>query len=251
MLQAFIQANQDAIVAMQSGNETGAIELLRQTLRGIQQRTTEDTTTDAGADDEDTGSCDEQRQGAAQPLCYHINSHATRGCDDNSSPGGFFYLYNRAFSVSINVDNAATLTPREELEAHTMLTTVVLFNMALSFHRQGVSIATNSSMNLGRALRVYSMIPNLHEGSTGVCVPVLLRLALWNNMGHLYSRLFEEDEAFHCQGLLTQDLYEEAHCEAHSNKSLLMDDYNFFYLSTLICSSKNTRRAGLIPAPAA
>lgn len=243
MFDAFVKSNTAAVAVLQQGDHDQAVLLLCQALKSIRDcRIGSSSSSRKNQDSASSGICqaERSRQGADK---NNRAIHCFESTDDvrMTSPGGFFFLYSNAFSIQ-GVPTT-TLSHRDQQVLQNMLTSILLFNMALSFHRKGLFTATHSTKNLKRALRLYSMIREMH-GDEGKLqeLPVLVQLALWNNIGHIHSHFFERKAAFHCQTRLAQGI-----ANALRQRSFSTDDYNFFQRSTLYSNGDQ----GFHVAPAA
>jgi hypothetical protein len=135
----------------------------------------------------------------------------------------FLTMYRQAFLVQVDALSS---------DDDSALSAVVLFNMALLHHTQGLT--DGKSEALERANRLYSMAVDIvlvFESPKGTC---LLLLALYNNLAHLSSLLFRTDEMIdrleQMRRILSTDglLSEEKHMN--------IDDYAIFSLNTMFGS---------------
>jgi hypothetical protein len=177
-----------------------------------------------------------------------------------SSPHNSFCFYERAF----------LLDPEDTTHISSItLTSVLLFNMGLSFHQRGLSCGGNSTFFLQKALGLYKMFaaltgsvasaqgngnPHLlqqkhREYRTMISMRTIL-MALWNNMGHLYSHFFMYNEESECGRqllhLLQQDLYSRYHQTDENNSITTREDKTVFLLNAVMISGSSAHR--LAPA---
>ena len=118
------------------------------------------------------------------------------------SPDGFFELCQHAFVI----DNRTNYTrsPCEEDILRKLVIATMLYNMGLSYHREAVSRGNLKVMKHALAIytaavRVVRIGPTVVTGPTGTA---FLILSLINNMGHIYSHLFDFQHAFECRSLM-------------------------------------------------
>jgi hypothetical protein len=133
-------------------------------------------------------------------------STTTHGDGSSSSftNDSLFQLYDAVFRVSNNNTEESNMLPQDYQD---FVVAVLMYNTGLVCHRLGVQ--QRKFKNLRRALSMYeAAYSTLHRVETlkdDIVMVGFLRLALINNMGHIYSNLFHRDQASACQKLL-QDL---------------------------------------------
>jgi tetratricopeptide (TPR) repeat protein len=222
-------ANQEAgITMLQNGDLDQAFRSFRRALVEIRQCVTESASHEEtqgvarrphfeqpslSVEEQDI---DAQRIGDAST---GILSVALAGCKPtesktakSSKSSNLFSFYNHAFVVGIP-STTYTRTPQHGVDHHTRLTTVLLFNMALTYHRKGLLDGSESLECLRKAIQVYQLCINMSLlGCPGSSLDDLyvIQLVSWNNMGHIYSDLAETDDAIRCRALLYQVLFEDA-----------------------------------------
>jgi hypothetical protein len=134
---------------------------------------------------------------SSSSLCYH-------GGDDQSS----FFIYDKAFLIAPQVNNNANkggVLPLSQ-EQRIKLSTVLLFNLALCFHLQGMKNVRVRERCFREANTIYLMSYGLlldpETFPTFSPADILLQLALLNNRGALLC----------CHFLLQEDVHEAQQC---------------------------------------
>jgi hypothetical protein len=232
-----VDVNRKAVAMLQqNGNHDEALVSFRRALIGIRQIVTNTNNATNPV---------EQRGNENSPSYYHFIAaqgpiHYQRGEASNlihavppgysdsveeleavvASPGNLFSVYNDAFDFGGS--------SHQEIDIVTTLSPVVLFNIALTYHRKGIFDGTNSSKHLKRALQFYSMASSLLSTEDNVTELFIIRLALLNNKGHIHSHLFEENNAIQCRVRLHKALF-----GSPARSLLSMASYAFFVRSTL------------------
>lgn len=152
-----------------------------------------------------------------------------------TSPHNIFPLYERAFAFHSRCDLR---------NDHVLFNAVLLYNIGLAHHRLGLMQLKESDKNLQQALRFYKcglsvVRQNALQASSGENYFILV-LAFLNNMGHIFSHFFRDDEAASCRDHLDV-LLETVPID------LREEDSEFFHLSKLYRSAGSCN----IAAPAA
>jgi hypothetical protein len=148
-------------------------------------------------------------------------------------------FYNHAFVVG-TLPTSYTRTSQQEIDHHVRLTTVLLFNMALTFHKKGLLDGPKSLESLEKAIQIYNLIcmrMSLLSPLGGLEDLYVIQLASWKNMGHIYGHLAKKEDAIRCRAFLHQALFED------TTSSLgLMCGYPYasFYLF-VVCSEVRRR----------
>jgi tetratricopeptide (TPR) repeat protein len=212
-----VDANRKAVAMLQNGNHDEALVSFRCALVGIRQSVTDaninDNTDPAELQDKGNLHTDYQFNAAQDPI-HHQRGETSNlilavppGYSDSNeewervaSPGNLFYVYNNAFDVGGS--------SHQEIEVATMLSPVVLFNIALTYHRKGLCDGTNSSKKLRKALQLYSMASSLLSSEDNVTDLYIIQLSVLNNTGQIHSHLFEENNAIQCRVRLHKALFE-------------------------------------------
>jgi hypothetical protein len=243
-------ANRKAVALLQNGKYDQAVAAFGGALTGVKQNITN------GADQAERAEINDCRDPHTQPLVpvKHqgpeeetriITSIAIGDCESaegqTASPGNLLSLYNHAF-VFLNtklLPSAETVTSQQEIDSVSMLSAVLLFNTALTFHVKGLSDGNSRSKNLRQALRLYSMVTIcLLSPQDGFGNMFVIQLASWNNMGHIYSHFCEEEKAIQCRARLYRALFEDS-----AGSLCLRGGYPYavFYIFT-VCSEVRRRR---------
>ena len=170
--------------ALLEGDHAGALALLQTSL----------TCAKAGLAAQDTPLLQEVRRGMpfqlyALPLELEKPGESPR----SSCPGSIFTFYDAAL-VSQEMCGDVELLFAAELSA------MILYNLGLVYHRSAVM--TGSTAYFSKALKLYDVAASI------VLAPgaefnfyhdmTLLRLALYVNMGHIYSNFFEQEGTTKC-----------------------------------------------------
>jgi hypothetical protein len=144
------------------------------------------------------------------PVYAKTPSHFSTKEDD-----AVFLLYSRAIIVF----------PDEQDKE--LLTGVALYNMALANHCRAIERGTSNLLTV--ALKIYEMAADIIKDSKIQCgTGDLLQLALFNNMAQIHCISFSTEEMFTCLGKTRAIL------AAATDESLLDDDYNFFFMNTML-----------------
>lgn len=120
-------------------------------------------------------------------------------CDEGNH-SNFFTLFDQALSYD---DSNLSSSETEQSVDISLVAPVYLFNIGLAFHRQG--IATGISTHFQDALRFYhlakesSLDQNTHSSNQDY---QLVMFAIQNNMGHIFARFFDRENARICYNLI-------------------------------------------------
>jgi hypothetical protein len=161
-----------------------------------------------------------------------------------TNPKNLFSSFNHAFLFRFRPSMAMGSSQQEPY--FNMLTTVLLFNMALTWHRRGLVDAHNSSQNLRKAIRLYQLTATTSLLTTQGDFQDLhaIQLASRNNVGHIYSHFSEHENAMKCRGQLYQALFADP---ATSLRLTCGYSYSLFYL--FVVSSEVRRREMRVSLP--
>jgi tetratricopeptide (TPR) repeat protein len=164
--------------------------------------------------------------------CYELAPSQT------VTPDNTFPFYNHAFVFGI-LPQITTRTPQQETHQDTMISAVLIFNLALAFYGKGLCAdGFKSSKFLRKALHLYSMaISLINNGETGFEELRALELASWNNIGHIYTHFSEHENAMKCRVHVYQTLFAPP---TTSLRSMSGYSYSLFYL--FVVSSEVRRR---------
>jgi hypothetical protein len=143
-------------------------------------------------------------------------------------------LYNYAFDVG-TLPTTSTRIQQPGIDHHVRLTTVLIFNMALTCHKKGLLDGPMSLESLRKAIRMYELVcmrMSLLSSPGAVEDLYVIQLVSWNNMGHVYSHLAEEKDAIRCRALLHQALFEDAALSLGSTHGHPYASFYFFVVCT-------------------
>jgi tetratricopeptide (TPR) repeat protein len=244
----FQDANRQGVAMLQNGNYNDALASFRRAFTGVREsvvnvadlakRTPVDR---SHPHTQPEGTADDERIRVESETL--ISSVALGDCEpsegNNALPGNLFSVYNHAFvfrDITLNL-----VARQQEIERDTMLTTqstVILFNTALTYHRNGLLGGPKSSKYLRKALTFYSMASGLlwHHGVFENIF--VIQLAAWNNMGYIYSHFSDYENAMKYRSCLYHSLFEDTATTLHFVGG---SPYAIFYLFTV--GSEVRRRA--------
>jgi hypothetical protein len=251
MVYESVDERQKASIAMlQNGDLDQAVRSFRRSLVEIRQElsSSEGANHHEKTQGVETQDIDTQYSGDASTLilsdalgdCKLAESKTTNSCHTLS----FFY---RAFVIGTTRPiTTYTSTSQQGIDHHTRVTTALLFNMALTFHRKGLLLAEPRSLeSLRKAIHFYQLCINMSllSGPDGAgCMDdmYVIQLASWNNMGHVHSHLFEKDDVIRCRVLLYQALFEDP-----GSSLRLMHGYPYAFFYLFVVGSEVRRRGGI------
>ena len=237
-----VDANQKAGIAMlQYGDHDQALSSFRRALLEIEQ-----CVINASLEERRGSAC---RLHLEQPLSVEEQGIDTEHSGDVSTLISSVALgdgelaessfYNHAFVVG-TLPTDYTRTPKEESDHHVRLTTVLLFSMAMTFHKKGLLDGPMSLESLRKAIQIYELVcmkMSLLSRPGYLEDLYVIQLASWNNMGNIYSHLAETEDAIRCRALLHQALFEDT---ALSLGLMYGYPYASFYLF-VVCSEVRRR----------
>jgi ribosomal protein L20 len=108
---------------------------------------------------------------------------------------------------------------------------IVLYNMALTYHLMGVRDANGEKKNLKRSMRYYRMAMDILGRNINIDRKKIMSLAVSNNMGNIYSHLFDSNKAQICLDRMAVAL--EAIYDSDTPEDM-GDAYSFFHLNVVI-----------------
>jgi hypothetical protein len=160
-----------------------------------------------------------------------------------SMSSNLFSFYNYAFVVG-TLPATYTRISQQGIDHHVRLTTVLIFNMALTCHKKGLLDGPMSLESLRKAIDMYKLVCMKlsllsSPGAHALEDLYVIQLASWNNMGHIYSHLAEKEDAIRCRALLHQALFEDAALSLVSMHGYPYASFYFFVVCTEV------RRRGL------
>jgi hypothetical protein len=223
MLYESVNAYQKALITMlQNGDHDQALCSFRRALVEIRQCVTESAS--PGAQGAPSG------LNLEQPFAFEEQGIDTEHIGDVStlilsvalgdgklaerSPAksnNLFSFYNHAFVVE-TLPITYTRTSQQGIDHHVRLTTVLLFNIALTFHKKGLLDGPKSLESLEQAIEFYKLVcmkMSLLLPLGGLEDLYVIQLVSWKNMGHIYSHLAKKEDAIRCRALLRQALFED------------------------------------------
>jgi tetratricopeptide (TPR) repeat protein len=242
-----VNENQKAVAMLQNGECDQAIAIFSRALLGIQQCV--ESASQAGKacrysptrplDFQDESAEVERRRqtnhliaSVALGDCYELAESQRPATHDN-----LFSFYNHAF-VFRSLPDIATRTSQQESHDHTLISTVLIFNLAMAFYGKGLCASTpKSSKYLRKALQLYTMAISLISDEAGFEGLHAIELASWNNIGHIYSHLAEHENAMNCRAHLYQALFADP---ATSLRLTYGFSYALFYIF-VVCSEVRRR----------
>ena len=122
-------------------------------------------------------------------------NNSNNGKDDNTNTG--FVLYNRVFILAppqghseLNVTNNAKINNH--------LRVILLYNLGLTFQLQGLNDMTAQHASLEESRDMYMTAVGLMDNTLDDPSSVLLNLALYDNLVHLYAYCMELEDAARC-----------------------------------------------------
>lgn len=159
-----------------------------------------------------------------------------------ASPHNTFALYENAFYLE-NMDNTLHSSNNQEEEEDSnfvLINAALLYNIGLAHHRLGVTEIEDSTKNLRHALRYYKLAMSAirqntqHKAAHQSAQLFLIVLALFNNMGHIFSHFCRQEEATSCRQHLDVLLNSNS---ISTNIFLTNEDAEFFYVEKLARSA--------------
>lgn len=192
--------NNNGVTLLRNGEHVEALNTFREALDGLCGFMALD---DELADTEAIGPCDIL---SSVPIEKGI---FVSDADDATSPHNSYCFYNRAFELP------NTPLVESDLEQVKAFSVVMLFNMGITIHHKGLAGGSRSTALLNKALGFYKMILCVHENQEDSraapprfafrMLKVLL-MAVYSNMGHIFSHFFNVEESelyrFKLQNLL-------------------------------------------------
>jgi hypothetical protein len=247
---AVVDANDEAVAMLRNGDNDHALASFQRALEVIQQYVSmysfpeelEDITCHYSPTQplrvEQQGSVDENgRETNRIIVSVALGDYGFVERQSATTPENLFSFFNHAFLFIFRPSMAMGSSQQETY--FNMLTTVLVFNMALTQHRRGLVDEHNSSQILRKAIRLYQLATttSLLTNQGDFQDLHAIQLASWNNVGHIYSHFSEHENAMKCRVHLYQALF------ADSDTSLRLTygySYSLFYL--FVVSSEVRRR---------
>lgn len=217
---SIVAMNYSAVALLCQGKHGEALNMLGQALHSIRDRV--------------DGTMMEVEGAPATVTCSLSSLPIAKGLDDDSSSSAhnLFCFYNRAF-VFPDTSTSSTISKQMDYSK------VILFNMALTLHHKGLVSTSGcdktTTQYLQKALSIYKTIVALQckkaTSSTSSFINTLL-MAVYSNMGHIYSHFFARQEAIQCRYMINAMLLQSS-----SRRNMSSEDYVVFFLNTDATSS--------------
>jgi hypothetical protein len=257
MLYESVDANQKALITMlQNSDHDDALCSFRRALVEIRQSVAESASPEGpqgaacGLDLEHPLPVEEQgidpqhSIGDISTLILSVALGDGKAESKTSKSSNLFSFYNHAFVVG-TLPTPSTRTAQQQgihhLHHHIRLTTVLLFNMALTFHKKGLLDGPKSLASLRKAIQIYQLAcikMSLLSTPGGLDKDLyVIQLVCWKNMEHIYRHLDKKEDAIRYRELLHQALFEDT---ASSLGLMCGYPYASFYLF-VVCSEVRRR----------
>jgi len=206
-----VSLNNHAISAFQAGNPTNALFMLRGILQEVLQQ---QARIEGGQSSRQSHPNTFGRYDATSGVLIKETAlmlvHAEA---ENFASGGASVLFNQAFLIE---GEFPPLSPEHDADGFQMMqrlnitVAVVLYNLALGIHRigweRGRSHMLQNAVHLYRKAISLMLQGSLPESCIDPRSLQLLRLALFNNMAHIQSLLFNRTEAARYEELLGNEV---------------------------------------------
>lgn len=182
-----------AVQMMSSGSYKEAIPLLTSALKTLRNEMAENVGTNS------IGYERESHYKSVEMSITRMSSPATwSSADSQLSTLGMFTILDRFFLI--DEKSFQHHASSESVTNHVVA--VLLYNIALAFHLHG-SRSEDRRQALRKALHYYDLAQKAAVTASDGMVSVqgdevMLQLACCNNKGHIYSLLFQKDEAYRC-----------------------------------------------------
>lgn len=155
-----------------------------------------------------------------QKCLVRSHIHVEPTCSFASSPSTAYSMYNRALVLSTEQDDFSLMVTHQHRTS-----AIILYNLALVHHNIGIHFGISAA--LPHAVRLYEMaLETIDQGANLVDVQKLL-LAILNNMGNIYTHLFQYEDTQRWLNNLRVVL------AASSSAMIIDEDYVFFFLNAL------------------
>lgn len=125
--------------------------------------------------------------------------------------------------VYLQIYDSAFLLEKEETDGY-VITSTILWNMALANHRRGIRLSLCSFLE--RALQMYKISLHLLSKSDNGYLYSILILGIYNNMAQVYSQLFHVGELVECIECLRKAIAKLEFDEEN-------EDHTFFFLNVV------------------
>jgi tetratricopeptide (TPR) repeat protein len=220
---AVVEANDEAVAMLQNGDRDLALASFRCALEACRQSPTR------LLNFEDQGTEDQNGRGTKNLIfsvalgdCYGLAAES-----QSATPENLFSFYNHAF-VFGSLPDINIRTSQQESQRDAVIPTVLIFNSAMAYYGKALcGRGPMSSRCLRKALQLYSMAISLIPDEAGFEDLRAIQLASWKNMGYIYSRLSEDENAMQCRAYLHQVLFTDPDTSLRSTYGY---SYALFYL---------------------
>jgi hypothetical protein len=214
-----VEANDEAVAMMQNGDHGHALASIQRALEALKQSVTisfprglpdiacrHSVTRTSSSEDE--GAEDEEGRESRNVIVSIALGDYGLAESQSATPANLFSIYKHAFVLKFR-PNTVTRTSQQETAHFTMITSVLVYNMALLCHRRGLVAEHNSSQSLTRAIQLYrnTVATNLLTHQDDFEELHTIELASWNNIGHIYSHLAAHENAMGCRAHIYQVLF--------------------------------------------
>jgi tetratricopeptide (TPR) repeat protein len=207
--------NANAVNLLSSnGNAQGAINVLREALTALRQMILVPI---------DTESDNFQETYKLRSVSAKLDDFVSSFQDDNS-----FHLFSRAILVE---GCGQVLAPSDHLLNR--ISMVVTYNMGIAHHLLGTQNGNNQRRNYIKALTMYEVAYTLKKEYADN--HDLVYLAVFNNMGHIYSHFFDKQSTKRClEGMLSVLM------SCSSNEDRAGEEYHPFFMNILMYYMQET-----------
>jgi hypothetical protein len=228
--------NTQAVFLMKQGNFQGALSICRIALNELLPRGPEDDQHEDAVD-------------SADKVNRTFLSVSSIPLEDSFSllrPSSYqddyaFSLFDRAL-----IFDTAELAAVSSVATQNGVSAVVLFNMGLAFHIQGVCVCVHNlrsqTTNFKKAMKLYELATQILEGCEGSDDELngLLHLSLFNNMGHIHSHFCETKHVKRCFKWM-QAVLQAMQC---SDEDIFGDEFVPFHVNVLVLRWHDALAAG-------
>jgi hypothetical protein len=210
-----VALNANAVNLLSSdGNAQGAINVLREALTALRQMIL--VTIDTDQDNV-------QEYYKLRTVSTQLDDFSSSFQDDNS-----FHLFSRAILLE---GYWLTLAPSGRLL--NLISMVVTYNLGLAHHLIGMQNGNNQRRNYTKALTMYKMsytLKKMYADNRD-----LLYLAVFNNMGHIYSHFFDKQSTHRCLEGIHFILM-----SCSSNEDRAREEYDEFVMNIMMYYNQET-----------
>lgn len=218
-LSGFLPAHRRGLEKLTKGSFVEAIDDFRVTLRILVLETSSPINVMKPGIDE------QESSNVATGLQFQLVPVST--CSSVDGVDGHLAIYNKAFLIPATLDDS---TLSESWSRH-IISSVTLYNMALTFHLLASRSAVRQQQYLKEAAKFYNMALCVHDnGSDQAGYSIILSMAIWNNLGILFAQLDDSIHSFECIECLKR-------CLRSPLRELISDEYEshieHFYMNVV------------------